>query len=114
MSQSERTRSSTMEDMTLILGDSLDEHPCELDPLTESEPATTATFSVSYYDDSTDRVTINDLVVTHRIYSHATAEQHQENMLGNNAMSDSVASSTPLQYTGLMLAESKAGLNEER
>ncbi|KAI7108485.1 hypothetical protein KC365_g12360 [Hortaea werneckii] len=103
-----------MEDMTLILGDSLDEHPCELDPLTESEPATTATFSVSYYDDSTDRVTINDLVVTHRIYSHATAEQHQENMLGNNAMSDSVASSTPLQYTGLMLAESKAGLNEER
>lgn len=103
-----------METITLTLGDSFDEHHCELDQLDDHEPATAATFSVSYYDDDNSRVTINDLIVTHRIYSDSNAVQHLESKPGNNATSDSDASSTPLQYTGLMLAESKTGPKEER
>ncbi|KAI6814857.1 hypothetical protein KC332_g13936 [Hortaea werneckii] len=102
-----------METMTLIWGDSLDKHQCELDRLDDREPVIAATFSVSYNDDGTNKVTINDLVVTHRIYSDATAEIHQENTPGNNGVTGSGSSSTPLQYTSLMLAESKAGPKEE-
>ncbi|KAI7206709.1 hypothetical protein KC343_g7415 [Hortaea werneckii] len=94
--------------------DSLDKHQCRLGQLDDHEPATAATFSVSYYDDDNSRVTINDLVVTHRIYCDATAGQHQESTPGNNAVTGSGPSSKPLQYTGLMLAESKAGPKEEK
>ncbi|KAI7463058.1 hypothetical protein KC351_g16044 [Hortaea werneckii] len=102
-----------METMTLIWGDSLDKHECEPDRLDDREPVTAATFSVSYNDDGKNKVTINDLVVTHRIYSDATAEIHQESTPGNTAVTGSDPSPTGLRYTGLVLAKSKTGPLEE-
>ncbi|GAB1734716.1 hypothetical protein NU195Hw_Modified_646t1 [Hortaea werneckii] len=102
-----------METVTLILGDSLDEHQCELDRLEDRQPMTAATLSVSYYEDGRSRVTVTDLVVTHRIYSDMTAQQHQESKPTDSAMTDSGPLSTPLLYTGLVLAKSKTGPKDE-